>query len=170
MGNAPRPKLTVLREGNPGHKTKRQLERGLKLPPGAPPEPNWSVRFDSVPGNRRLSVDAAVARRRAAREWQTIVPALDAMGLLAGVDATALEDWCTCVARLDQCEREITQRGLIIAETGTRNPATMAAQGIRQRMGRLESQLGLTPLAREQMHGGSPRGEADDGEASPFDV
>ena len=170
MGNAPRPKLTVLREGNPGHKTKRQLAPGAKLPPGAPPEPDWNERFGPVAGDRWLSAESARARDRASREWRTIVPTLDAIGLLASVDATVLEDWCSLVARLDQCERDMTQRGLILPETGHRNPSTMVAQGIRQRMGRIEGQLGLTPVARDQMRGGAPRGEADNGEASPFDV
>jgi P27 family predicted phage terminase small subunit len=166
-GTAPRPRLTVLREGNPGHRTKRQLERGVKLPPGAPAEPDWGERFGPVPGDRRLSAEAARARARASREWQTVVPVLDAMGLLAQIDATVLEDWCTLVARLDQCERDITRRGLIMAD-GRRNSSTMAAQGIRQRMGRIEGQLGLTPVARDQMRG-NPR-EAGNGEGSPFDV
>lgn len=103
---------------------------------------------------------------------------LDAMGMLASVDLTILRDWCTLCARLDQAERNITQRGLIL-ESGARNPATMAAQGIRQRMGRIEGQLGLTPLARDQMRG-DPRAAAPDGsgvgsagehgQATPFDV
>ncbi len=123
-----------------------------------------------VRGDRFLTAEARRARERARREWRLVVPVLDVMGMLANVDAAVLEDWCTLVARLDQCEREISRRGLIIEETGRRNPATMAAQAIRQRMGRLESQLGLTPLARDQMRGDT-RGATPDGEAdSPYDV
>lgn len=169
-GPARKPNLQIIREGNPGQHSKERLERGLRLPPAAPPEPDWSERFGAVAGDRRLTVEARRARERARREWRLVVPVLDAMGMLANVDATILEDWCTLVARLDQCERDVTRRGLILAETGVRNPATIVAQGIRQRMGRLEGQLGLTPLARDQLRGDT-RGASADGQAeSPFDV
>lgn len=169
-GPAPKPTLQIIREGNPGQHPKSRLERGLRLPPAAPPEPDWTVRFGPVRGKPELTEDAKRARERARREWRLIVPVLDAMGLLANVDATVLEDWCTLAARLDQCEREITRRGLILEDTGRRNPATMAAQAIRQRMGRLEGQLGLTPLARDQMRGDTRGAAADGDDDSPFDV
>jgi P27 family predicted phage terminase small subunit len=169
MPNPARPNLQLLREGNPGHRTRERLERGLKLPPAAPPEPDWTLRFGPVRGDRRLSAEATRARERARREWRLVVPVLDAMGMLASIDAHVLEDWCTLVARLDQCERDITRRGLILEATGRRNPATMAAQGIRQRITKLEERLGLTPLARDQLRGDTGGAAADDVE-SPFDV
>jgi P27 family predicted phage terminase small subunit len=168
--NPPRPRLQLLREGNPGHRTKEQLRTGLRLPPGGPPEPDWTVRFGPVRGNRRLSDAARRCRARAREEWRRVVPVLDAIGLLSPVDLVVLEDWCTCVARLEQCEREVTRLGIVVAGTGHRNPATMAAQGIRQRMGHLATQLGLTPLARDQLRGDVRGGAAGDPAPSPWSV
>jgi len=169
-GPAPRPNLQIIREGNPGQHSKARLERGLRLPPAAPPEPDWTERFGAVRGDQHLTAEAKRARERARREWRLVVPVLDAMGMLANVDAAVLEDWCTLVARRAECERDIPRGGLILADTGRRNPATIAAQGIRMRMGRLEGQLGLTPLARDQMRGDT-RGASADGDAdSPYDV
>jgi P27 family predicted phage terminase small subunit len=170
-----RPKLQLIREGNPGHRTRKQLERGLRLPPAAPPEPDWTDTFGPVRGSsadaRRLNAAATRARARAREEWRRVVPVLDAMGMLSAVDAVALEDWCACVARLEQCEREVTRLGLVIkGERGwQRNGAAITAQGYRQRLGHLETQLGLTPLARDQMRGDT-RGPEPGEVGSPWDV
>jgi P27 family predicted phage terminase small subunit len=171
-----KPKLEVVRQGNPGHQTKAKLERGVRLPPGAPAEPRWAEIFGPPrgrdPGAVRLRAEAERCRKMAREEWRAVVPVLDAMGLLATVDLAVLRDWCILVARLDQAERDISRRGLILEETGRRNPATMAAQGMRQRMGRIEAQLGLTPLARDQMRGDT-RAASPDGPTtvpSPWDV
>lgn len=171
VANPRRPRLQLIREGNPGHRTKGQLRRGLRLPRGAPPEPNWTSRFGPVRGNAELTAAARRCRERAREEWRRVVPALDAVRLLAPVDLVVLEDWCTCVARLDQCEREVTRLGLVVkGERGwQRNGAAILAQGIRQRMRHLETQLGLTPLARDQMRGDRPGAQAGDVD-SPWDV
>jgi len=172
---ARRPRLQLVREGNPGHRTRADLDGGLRLPPAAPPEPDWRSRFGPVRGSsaeaRRLNAAATRARQRAGREWRAVVPTLDAMGLLSPVDATALEDWCTCVACLDECEREITRLGLVLeGERGwQRNGAAIIAGQYRVRLAHLAAQFGLTPLARDQLRGDT-RGPAPDDVESPFDV
>jgi P27 family predicted phage terminase small subunit len=172
VSNPPRPRLRLIKEGNPGHRTKEQLRLGLQLPPGAPPEPDWTARFGPVRGNAELTAQARRCRERARREWRLVVPVLDAMGMLSVVDAAVLEDWATCVARLDQCEREVTRRGLVVkGERGwQRNGATIIAAAYRHRLGHLSAQLGLDPLARDRLRG-DPRGaSADSDPDSPFDV
>lgn len=169
---ARRPNLAVVREGNPGHQSKERLERGVKMPPAAPPEPDWSERFGPVRGDAAQTAVNRRCREVARRGWRTIVPSLDAMGLLAKVDADVLLDYCTCIARLDQVERELSRNGLIFqGERGwQRNGAAITAQGYRQRLKHLEVQLGLTPLARDALRGDTGGASDDLDEDSPFDV
>lgn len=168
---AARPSLQLVREGNPGHRAKEQLERGLRLPPQAPAEPKWTELFPDI----RKGDNAVVLRRCrlvARRTWIRVVPQLDAMGMLAKVDADALTDLCLCVARIDQAERQLSREGLTMqGERGLqRNGAAILAKGYRDRLKFLEVQFGLTPLARDSMRG-DPGGAGDDDEdGSPYDV
>ena len=171
-GPARKPSLQIVREGNPGHHPEERLRGGVKLPPAAPAEPDWTERFPTVPKKPALASAAKRCRDRARREWRTIVPVLDAMGLLAKVDGQVLEEWCTCVARLDQAERQISLEGLTMqGERGMqRNGAAILAQGYRTQMRKLMGELGLTPLARDTMRG-DPGGAGDGAdEDSPYDV
>jgi P27 family predicted phage terminase small subunit len=165
--------LALVREGNPGHRTKDRFERGVKLPPGAPPAPKWIDLFPT-PAEKGTSLTAANVRCRkvAAEEWTLIVPQLDAMGLLAKVDRQALIEWCVCVARVDQAERQISNEGLTMqGERGwQRNGAAILAKGYRDTMAKLRGELGLSPLARDALRGDT--GGVGDGEEedSPYDV
>lgn len=171
---AKRAVLELVREGNPGHRTKERLERGLRLPPQAPTEPDWSIWFTPQrgAGSRPQQADVKRCREWARATWRRVVPQLDAMGMLAKVDADALTDLCVCVARVWQAERQISLEGLtMVGERGMqRNGAAIIAKGYRDRLKHLEVQFGLTPLARDAMRGDP--GGADDGkdEASPYDV
>lgn len=145
-----KPALELVRAGNPGHRSKAELKRGVRLGPKAPPEPNWLERFPPVRGNPRLTALSKRCREIAHRTWNAIVPVLDGVGLLSMVDAEAILDYCTCAARLDQLERRISAEGPI-DDTGRRNPAAILARGYRDRFRDLERQLGLTPLARDAL-------------------
>jgi P27 family predicted phage terminase small subunit len=101
-----------------------------------------------------------------------VTPTLDVMGMLAAVDLVALADWCVCVARLEECEREITRLGLVLeGERGwQRNGAAIIAAQYRQRLGHLSAQFGLSPLARDQLRGDTRAAPVGAEVDSPFDV
>ncbi|WP_326811564.1 P27 family phage terminase small subunit [Streptomyces scopuliridis] len=61
-----------------------------------------------------------------------------------------MKDLCVCVARIDQAERDLSERGLMVtAERGTvkNGAATIAAQ-YRTQLARYIRELGLSPSAR----------------------
>lgn len=156
-GPAPKPKHLKIVEGNPNHEAIDDLESGLRLPPGAPDEPDWADVFTGGgPDNER-------ARHWASTAWQRVVSMLDPQGILSHLDHDILRDYCICLARVDQCERDISERGLYVeTERGNvKNPATTQANQYRSRLKYLEGQLGLTPVARDSLTpGGSSDGES----------
>lgn len=158
-GPAPRPVLQVIREGNPGRKALAELEPGIQPPPEAPGEPDWDEWFA---GDKR-------GRFVAARAWSRMVPALDAQGVLTGMDADVLTDYCICLARLDECEQLVSRLGVTVIndrDAVVKNPAATIANQYRSRLKHLEGQLGMTPVARDRLKPGKPETTDD----NPFDV
>lgn len=147
----PRPALSVVREGNPGH---RPVEDSLKLPPAELAEPDWADTF--LDGSE--AEQAAVARLRlvASREWQRIVPVLEVSAGLAAVDTTVLLDYCVCVARIDQCERGLSREGLLMhGERGwQKNGLTTIVAQYRTQLKAYIGELGLSPSARVRLPSG----------------
>lgn len=151
-----KPTLQVVREGNPG---KRPIQEGLKLPPAELQEPDWAETFDGVDHeNSRCRI---VARR----EWQRVVPILKYTAGLAAVDAAALQDYCVCVARIDQCERELSRNGLLQqGERGVmKNGATTIVSQYRAQYKIYLREFGLSPSARVSIK--PPEGDDDDDDA-----
>jgi P27 family predicted phage terminase small subunit len=153
----PKPALSVVREGNPGH---RPVKDSLKLPPADLIEPDWSETFD---GESDL---VARCRLVASREWARIVPVLKVSAGLAAVDTTVLHDYCVCVARIDQCERDLSRNGLtMLGERGwQKNGATTIVSQYRAQLKAYIGELGLSPSARVKLPSGG-----DDGDDDPFD-
>jgi len=167
-GPKPRPALAVVREGNP---RKRPVNPGVTLPPAALVEPDWSVVFPASSSRDPWSVLAdvpqapvEVARLRevAAAEWGRVVPMLSRSAGLADVDVTVLRDYCVCVARIDQCERGLSDQGLVYqSERGwVKNGLTTIVGQYRQQLRTYIGELGLSPSARARL---SPAG-GDDGD------
>lgn len=163
-GPAPKPYLQVVREGNPG---KRPVEPGVVLPPSELEEPDWLQTFPAV---RAKDVQAANRRARevARREWRRVVPVLRHSAGLAAVDAQLVHDYCVCVARIDQCERELSTTGLLIlGERGwQKNGATTIVGQYRTQLRAYIGELGLSPSARTRL--ATPEGGSDD-DGDPFD-
>lgn len=154
-----KPPLSVVREGNPG---KRPVKDGLKLPPAELEEPDWLETFPTAKDGARQSVNRR-AREIARREWRRVVPVLKTTAGLTAVDAAALQDYCICVARIDQCERDISRRGMLIeGERGwQKNGATTVVSQYRAQYKIYLREFGLSPSARV---GISPPGDDDDGD------
>ncbi|MFI8810258.1 MULTISPECIES: phage terminase small subunit P27 family [unclassified Streptomyces] len=112
-------------------------------------EPDWSGVF---PPSSDPAVEPANARCReiASEEWRRVVPILEVAAGIGEVDHTTVKDLCVCVARIDQAERDLSERGLLVtAERGTvkNGAATIAAQ-YRTQLARYIRELGLSPSAR----------------------
>lgn len=189
----PARKLTVVteREGNPGHRTKSKLSRGVRLQPGAPPEPDWAELFPPravfVPRRRknetddernhretasidrdRAKEDARLAVKWASETWRRVVGILDAQGIVSDLDWLVLEDLVVTVVRIRQAEREVSEYGLRqLGERGwQRNGSITTATQYRTHLRWLCGELGLSPAARDGLEaGGDHHGEEGD-----FDV
>lgn len=163
-GPAPKPYLQVVREGNPG---KKAIEPGVVLPPADLEEPNW---LDTFPAVREKDAQAVNRRARevARREWRRVVPVLKHSAGLADVDAQLAQDYCICVARIDQCERELSMHGLLqLGQRGwQKNGATTIVGQYRTQLRAYIGELGLSPSARTRLS--APEGGNDD-DGDPFD-
>lgn len=159
-GPRPRPALQVVREGG----TPRP---SVVVPPDELPEPEW---LDTWPATRDKVQQRINARARevARREWRRVVPVLKVAAGLGAVDATILHDYCVCVARLDEAERDISTRGaLVLGERGwQKNGYTTIAAQLRTQLARYIGELGLSPSARTRLAPAKKGGEGDDGD--PF--
>lgn len=158
-GPAARPRLQVVREGNPGKKSKAELAAQVVLPPEAPAEPDWSRWFPTGGNDDRLCKAAAK------RTWDNVVKMLDAQGFLAQVDLEALTDLCVCEARLLQLERDISRNGVSTeGERGAqKNPSVTAANQYRTHLRHLRVQFYMSPAARARAtSGGGSDVEPDD--------
>jgi P27 family predicted phage terminase small subunit len=154
-----KPHLQAVREGNPG---KRPLDEGMQLPPAEVEEPDWLETFPTVPDKAQQAINRR-SREVARREWRRVVPVLKHTAGLAAVDAAALQDYCICVARIDQCERDLSRHGLLMAgERGMQKngSATIVSQYRAQYKIYLR-EFGLSPSARV---GITPPGGDDDGD------
>ncbi|MFD7313963.1 phage terminase small subunit P27 family [Streptomyces sp. NPDC059883] len=148
MADRYRPTSAVqrVREGNP---SKTPIKEGVVIPRAILAEPDWSGVFAPSPF---AEVETANARCRevASQEWRRVVPVLEVAAGIGEVDHASVKDLCVCVARIDQAERDLSERGLMVtAERGTvkNGAATIAAQ-YRTQLARYIRELGLSPSAR----------------------
>lgn len=157
-GPRPRPALQVVREGG-------TPPPSVVIPPDELPEPDW---LETWPATRDKAQQRVNARGRevARREWRRVVPVLKRAAGLGAVDATILHDYCVCVARLDEAERDISTRGaLVLGERGwQKNGYTTIAAQLRSQLARYIGELGLSPSARTRL--APPKGGQDEGD--PF--
>lgn len=157
-GPRPKPRLQIVREGNPG---KRPVREGVKLPPSPLAEPNWLDLFPTVSDMDQRGINTR-CREIARREWRRVVPVLKLSAGLTDVDTQTVTDYCVCVARIDQCERQISMDGLLMqGERGwQKNGATTVVGQYRQQLARYIGELGLSPSARGRLT--PPEGGNDD--------
>lgn len=151
-----KPALTVIREGNPG---KRPVNPGVVTPPAELTEPEWAQTFAGADNENKR------AQRVASAEWQRVVPVLKYTAGIGAVDTQVLHDYCVCVARIDQCERQISIHGLLMqGERGMqKNGATTIVGQYRSQLARYIGELGLSPSARGRIQPPENGGDDDDG-------
>lgn len=154
-----RPAIQRAREGNPSKST---ITEGVVVPRAILTEPNWSDVF-----TRSTDPVVASANSRccavASEEWRRIVPILEVAAGIGEVDHTTVKDLCICVARIDQAERDLSERGLMVtAERGTvKNGAATIATQYRGQLARYIRELGLSPSARTSITVPEPEDDSD---------
>lgn len=166
---AKKPRLQVVREGNPGRIAKKNLRPGLIARVETPPEPRWGDVLPSVAGDKAQQAEVKRLRGWASEAWAEVVPQLDAAGLLARADRQILIDHCVAWAMARECYRQIALLGVIVVqERGpAKNPAFTVLAQQRERMKHTTQHLGLSPLARDALKGGE--GQDDDEFGDVFD-
>jgi P27 family predicted phage terminase small subunit len=146
--------------------TKTSIKEGVIVPRAVLAEPDRSEVFRSSPD---ISVDSANVRCRevAAEEWRRIVPILEVAAGIGEVDHSTVKDLCVCVARIDQAERDPSERGLMVtAERGAvKNGVATIASQYRSQLARYISELGLSPSARSAI----TRPESEDSDSDIWD-
>lgn len=90
----------------------------------------------------------------AKREWNRLVPALHAVGILAGVDAGLLASYCEAVSTLKAATDDVKRRGVMVAsarEDGAmvKNPAVGIQRDAMNTIRALGKQLGIEPGRRK---------------------
>ena len=102
--------------------------------------------------------------RGAKKWWRKLAPTLADLGLLTVLDLPAARDMCVCFGRLEEAEREVTERGIVV--TGyrgglVRNPAVSAANQYRAGAYRWAARFGLTPSDRAAPLAVTPDGDGN---------
>jgi P27 family predicted phage terminase small subunit len=150
-GRKPKPTALKLLHGNPGRR--RLPGKEPKPRPCTPEPPEW---LDPM----------------AKREWERIVPALAAIGLLTEVDGFVLESYCQCYARWVEHELAIAKIGTVYSPGKKKGlkylkalPHVAIAQAYLAQARAFAEQLGLSPSARSRIDyspTGGGVGENDD--------
>jgi P27 family predicted phage terminase small subunit len=107
-------------------------------------EPDWSA---LLPGPREM----ARARRVAGDLWKRLAPVLARSAGLTGEMSMILSEYCICAARIDQGERDLSRRGVLVkvSDRGewVKNPWTTVLHQYRAHFRSLTGELGLSPAA-----------------------
>ena len=85
--------------------------------------------------------------------WRDLVPGIVRMGTVAAVDTPLLKDLVRALGRLDEAERDVDRRGLLIeGERGAvKNPVIQVARDYRASVLALSAKFGLSPIDRERL-------------------
>ncbi len=132
MARPAKPTAEKARRGNPG---KRPLAAVAMNIPGLPAPP------------RALPAEALP-------EWRRVTKLLLDRGDLSELDQAGLADYCLCRIRLEQCEADITSRGLLVeGQRGlVKNPSLQLARQYRSAMAKWVELFGLAPLSRQRIN------------------
>lgn len=163
MGRVAKLHAVEEREGNP---TKRPIPQGVKLPPNAPPEPDWHRYFP--PTDPKTRAANLRMRKVASGRWKSTVAIYSPLGILAEVDLGSLSDLCVLAARVEEGERQLSLGGMVVkTDRGmVKNPLITAMHGWRASYWSAMRDFGMTPLSRDRLNPREPTGDGND----DFDV
>lgn len=148
---------------------------------GPKPKPPHLKALAGNPGRRPLQPGATSGRIRrgrpdrpreldgeAGREWDRVAEVLDEAGVLAGADRGILAAYCLAVADMLAARAEIVAngrwlrvpvqnaRGEVLGERVVEHPAVKLLDKASSRVGKLASELGLSPAARNRLEDAEP--------------
>jgi P27 family predicted phage terminase small subunit len=91
-------------------------------------------------------------------------------GDLSELDQASLADLCICRMRLEECERQIAEHGVLVpGQRGlVKNPAVQIARQYRVALQKWADQFGCTPAARSRIS--APPAETNDDPEGMFAV
>ncbi|OFX13210.1 MAG: hypothetical protein A2Z18_11120 [Armatimonadetes bacterium RBG_16_58_9] len=130
------PTAIKLVRGNPG---KRPLNQREPQPqPGPPPMP-----------------EKLASNELAAQEWHRLCPMLERMRVLTEADGIALANLCFDVALLDDCQKKLSETGLLVRNKATglihRNPLVDMLGQTTDRVTKALREFGMTPASRSNI-------------------
>jgi P27 family predicted phage terminase small subunit len=100
----------------------------------------------------------------AKKEWKRIVPELEALGLLTGVDMAALAGYCVAFGRWAHAEEELKKHGLTAVTPNGHVQKSVYLQVADKAMDQLRKfiqEFGLSPKGRGRVTA-TPKDEGDD--------
>lgn len=130
MAGRPKPRAAATLKGNPGKRPGQPVNHL----PGLPPPPS------GLP-------------KEAQAEWRRVSALLRGRGDLSELDQAGLADYCVCKVRLEQCEADISKRGVLIdgARGPVKNPALQIARTYRAALAKWVDLFGLAPGPRGRL-------------------
>ncbi len=130
----PPPKPTAQKKAEGTYRASRASRNELAPKPGVPDRPNW--------------LDA-----EGRREWDKVVPQLEALGVLATIDAAMLADYCSAQALAVKATRIYQRQGPQVTVNGQkqRHPMIKVAQEARAQARLFAGEFGLSPSSRSRI-------------------
>jgi P27 family predicted phage terminase small subunit len=130
-------------------------------------------RVPEVPAFARAAPDAPAWLPAEARaEWDRVVPELDRLGLLKGIDRAALTSYCMVWQRFVEASAIVGRDGMVVREELPlgreklyRHPALLTAEAASKELRAWATEFGLTPSSEQRLAGA----KGDDGDqGNPF--
>lgn len=152
-GPAPRPAGLKLVEGRGRGKDSggRPVKEVPEFARAAPEAPSW------LPDEARA-------------EWNRVVPEMDRLGLLKGIDRAALTAYCMTWARLVEASGIVAIEGMVLHDDkqgkAQRHPALLTAEAASKELRAWAGEFGLTPSSEQRL--GSTKGGDDGAQGNPF--
>ena len=133
---------------------------------GRKPKPTELKALTGNPGKRRLPADepkpeptSAVPEppdylgETAAKQWRRIAPQLHALGLLTGLDETALAAYCDAFGRWVEAGAEVRKKGALVKVRGypMQNPYLVISNKALKQMKEMLTEFGMSPSSRARV-------------------
>jgi P27 family predicted phage terminase small subunit len=103
--------------------------------------------------------------KEAKREWDRIVPELEALGMISRIDLACLAGYCVAFGRWCDAERELKRHGVLVTTPNGHtqpSPYLSIANKALEQLNKLVIQLGLSPASRPKVAASPPTDNADD--------
>lgn len=158
-GALPKTTLQVVRDGNPGHRSKAQINAATR---------KQSLNDKSIPFKEPVWPKDVAARSR--HLWRTLLPVLQRTLDMNGAQQESLANYCIAQAQLELYNHRVSEEGpVVVGPRGTevRHPLWVVINTLHSQLKVLRGELGLSPGASIRM--AIPPKEDSGGQEDPFD-